>query len=331
MSDYFEEVEYVALESGDSTLMARVENLKINDHFIAAYADKKIWVFTRSGDFYSKIDKYGKGAGEYTFLSNFNFKNDSTIGLIDIDNSKYIEYHVNGTLQSEIKIPASSMQFSYSENDDLLVVYPFPDYGNNDFHFGKNLTTNELFLEDTTFKELLSSEEKIRGLPSTTNISFYRDRFGDLQYWSFKYDKLLKKEKQGTEYAQLTIDTQEGDVISLFDFYSSFYLSSLYDGKLYHFIMDKETGHIKKFVFEEGGYLGIIYAFENDIDYGLPFVPKFRSEGDYFVSNVSFQQINDLKNHRENYFGDCTHTGLLDIVTNGNENMNNVIMIAQLK
>lgn len=58
-------IEYIALESNDSTIFESIHFIDITDHYILIYDTKQCFLFDRSGRFLRKIGRKGNGPGEY--------------------------------------------------------------------------------------------------------------------------------------------------------------------------------------------------------------------------------------------------------------------------
>jgi hypothetical protein len=83
LSEFIDTIIYIKLQTETNDILGRVLTIDIKDKYIYAsdWAQHRIYVFDKDGKFISKLDKRGKGPGEYPFLS---------CHVID-DNEEYIE------------------------------------------------------------------------------------------------------------------------------------------------------------------------------------------------------------------------------------------------
>ena len=96
-------IEMIRLETTDDCLIGEVSRLKFYQDkiFISDRLSQTIFVFNSSGKYISKINKKGKGLGEYIFLGDFVFRDDS-IFVQDVYGRKYIVYDFYGNYRKEI-------------------------------------------------------------------------------------------------------------------------------------------------------------------------------------------------------------------------------------
>ena len=62
---FFSGYDYVMLETNENTLLGNVERMKVDSSVIAVQDKGRILLFQHDGKFITKIDKLGRGAGEY--------------------------------------------------------------------------------------------------------------------------------------------------------------------------------------------------------------------------------------------------------------------------
>ncbi len=68
LSEICSEIEYIQLESSDSSLVGQIKFIDISDRYILTYDSYKCILFDKSGKFIRQISRRGRGPGEYTFL-----------------------------------------------------------------------------------------------------------------------------------------------------------------------------------------------------------------------------------------------------------------------
>ena len=72
--DYFRSIELIPLETSSDALVAGISKMIIHQdrYYMLDPIQSIIFVFKKTGEFLNKIDKKGQGAGEYTFIQDFN-------------------------------------------------------------------------------------------------------------------------------------------------------------------------------------------------------------------------------------------------------------------
>ena len=68
---FFSGYDYVMLETNENTLLGNVERMKVDSSVIAVQDKGRILLFQHDGKFITKIDKLGRGAGEYLSVEDF--------------------------------------------------------------------------------------------------------------------------------------------------------------------------------------------------------------------------------------------------------------------
>lgn len=80
------------LETHDSSLKGTIEDIKVFDSIIFVIEKSKLLIFNTSGNFFRKIDKQGKGPGEFIEITNFAFnRNNQCIYIHDENALKIIK------------------------------------------------------------------------------------------------------------------------------------------------------------------------------------------------------------------------------------------------
>jgi hypothetical protein len=75
LSKLCDNIEYIALESNDSTIFERIHFIDITDNYILIYDTKQCFLFDRSGRFLQNIGRKGHGPGEYRFVGQLRILN----------------------------------------------------------------------------------------------------------------------------------------------------------------------------------------------------------------------------------------------------------------
>lgn len=125
--DYFqgiENVKIIAPETTDESLIGSITNLAIiyDTLFIVdAWKARAIFAFNLSGKFLYKIEKTGKGPGEYQSINSIQFTNEQII-LLDWTTWKLIHYDLKGNLLSEKLIAGGAEYFAQPANGPMILV-----------------------------------------------------------------------------------------------------------------------------------------------------------------------------------------------------------------
>jgi len=103
LSSVFTSCDIVSLESNNDLLITNPNEILFNDKYFVTYSKTDVVVFTRKGDFYSRINSIGKGPGEYEYIIDLyvDFKKEE-ITFIDFYNQKILEYTLDGRFIQEI-------------------------------------------------------------------------------------------------------------------------------------------------------------------------------------------------------------------------------------
>jgi hypothetical protein len=122
-SDFFELEKYIVLESSDSSVMREIRKISvINDRiFILTWGDPQILIFNTNGDFISKVDRYGRGPGEYTYaVDMYVAPGGDTITLFDKSLKKLLNYNNKGDFLGEVDLKTDLETFTKLPNGDIL-------------------------------------------------------------------------------------------------------------------------------------------------------------------------------------------------------------------
>ena len=116
-SDIFERIDYIPLETTDTSLVGIVERFRIFDHKVCLLCDKSLLLFdTNTGQAISKISKLGNAPGEYQSLYDVSISEDGNVELLDMNERKIRRYGIDGHFRNLSDLP--SMSFSFFANGD---------------------------------------------------------------------------------------------------------------------------------------------------------------------------------------------------------------------
>lgn len=122
-SDFFELEKFIVLESSDSSVMREIRKISvINDRiFILTWGDPQILIFNTNGDFISKVDRYGRGPGEYTYaVDMYVAPGGDTITLFDKSLKKLLSYNTKGDFLGEVDLKTDLETFTKLPNGEIL-------------------------------------------------------------------------------------------------------------------------------------------------------------------------------------------------------------------
>ena len=113
-SDIFEQVEYIPLETTDSSLIGTVERLRIFDDQVCLLCDKSLLIFNKqTGHAELQISKLGGAPEEYQSLYDVYIdKETKQIELLDMNGKKIQKYSLNGQYKGSLPLPFMSFSFT---------------------------------------------------------------------------------------------------------------------------------------------------------------------------------------------------------------------------
>ena len=146
-SDYFKLSEIIYLETSDKSLIGEIDKIMVIDNniYILDGTTNSLLSFNREGDFLYKIDKQGKGPGEYLHLGDiiYDCKNNLLL-LLDTYRHRLLKYDRRGDFVSaEMKSKFPIYEMKLIDNSRMLY---FSNSSNNIICNGKDFCYN-LFIE----------------------------------------------------------------------------------------------------------------------------------------------------------------------------------------
>jgi len=166
-------IRYVPLETNSKSLIGNIDKILINKNrtFImdSRYA-KAIFIFDNNGKFLSKIDKKGKGPGEYIQIEDFSIDEENNIYIYD-NGRKIIVYKESGEFKTEYKFRYTAKDLVIIDNDNLALFKLF-NYTNTTHSIGLyNFSKDKL----TKFLPARKSIDNIENRSLTMN-HFYKSK-----------------------------------------------------------------------------------------------------------------------------------------------------------
>lgn len=127
-SSLITDIRYIPLQTNENSLIGDVDQafLANNQFFVADFMrTKSLFVFDKDGKFLYKIDKTGKGPGEYVYPSRCDIDSSGNIYIHDNSSQKLIKYSNNGKKFEEFKLNHGFEEFSIIDSDNILVKNTF--------------------------------------------------------------------------------------------------------------------------------------------------------------------------------------------------------------
>lgn len=265
LSSYFEDsIEMIQLETTDDCLIGEVSRLKFYQDriFISDRLSQKIFIFNSSGKYISKINKRGNATGEYIFLGDFVFRDDS-IYVQDVYGKKYIVYDFYGNYCREIDYKTHHHDAIIFDNIFYFVSNHFKsDLGYyNLFRFDMNINTIDKYIP---FEKEIQQKNKTWGI--NVQVSLYNNKalviypMSDVIYEVEKESvfpkyivKFVKrnipddiKDKNGTDICMLSLKNGYIKGVEYLQHNSDIMLIMYIDGDKYRYIIiDRKTLNCK--------------------------------------------------------------------------------------
>lgn len=196
-SDFFKNPKSIILETNEKSLIGNINQIYINDNHIVIFDDSEnlnILVFNSDGTFSHKIGESGRGAGEYTSISDFTVDNKKDeIYLLDSEDSKVKKYSLNtGKFINSIPINSERASMHIQYQDNCLYV-------------DANTKSDEQYLLYQINKE---TGEEIAGW-----LDAGRYNRGWMERYTMSSSFFLSRNADAVKYAQVFMDT----VVSIHD------------------------------------------------------------------------------------------------------------------
>ncbi|MEY8609664.1 6-bladed beta-propeller [Parabacteroides segnis] len=253
-------IEMIRLETTDDCLIGEVSRLKFYQDkiFISDRLSQKIFIFSSSGKYVRKIDKRGNGIGEYIYLGDFVFRDDS-IYVQDVYGKKYIVYDFYGNYYKEVDYKTHHHDAILFDNVFYFVSNHYESYLGYYNLFRLDLNTN-IIDKYIPFEKEIQQKNKAWGI--NHQVSLYKDKalviypIDDIVYevekenLSPKYImKFTKhnipddiKDKNGTDICMLSLKNGYIKGINYLQHNYEIMLATYIEGNKYKYIIiDKKT------------------------------------------------------------------------------------------
>lgn len=124
-SDIFSKIEIVPLETNNSSLIVNVDKIIYSNDTIYLLDQKQsqLFIFNGSGKFLWKLDKLGRGPGEYLNIEDFVINPQNRNIEIISATGQYIIYNSQGQMLESYQIPVRGVHHFYPINENLTAFY----------------------------------------------------------------------------------------------------------------------------------------------------------------------------------------------------------------
>lgn len=196
-SDFFKNPQSIILETNEKSLIGNIKQIHIDDHHIIILDDSKnlnVLVFNLDGTFSHKIGELGRGAGEYTSISDFTIdKKKDEIYLLDSEDAKVKKYNLS-TGKFINSIPINSVRAS-----------KHIQYQDNCLYVDANIKSDE--------QSLLYQINQETGEEVASWLDADRYNGGWMERFTMGRSFFLSRNAEAVKYAQVFMDT----VVSIHD------------------------------------------------------------------------------------------------------------------
>lgn len=180
--DLFSRVKILPLETTDSSLIAHIDRIELGTErlYILDRKQHQIFIFDRKGKFLTKINRKGRGPGEYSLI--YDLKLNPYTGDLEVLDpmGKLLLFSAQGDYQGEVRLPDEL--HSYHEfiplNKDTIIFYSKNEKFTLNYY---SRTSGKIFKQYFRGKRKLSINSPL--------VSFYR--FCDSVYFTrYLYDEV---------------------------------------------------------------------------------------------------------------------------------------------
>jgi len=186
-------LEYIPLETNADVLISTINKMLVLDNRIYVadyYVAKTLFVFDFQGKLILKIDKLGKGPGEYINFIDFNVTESGDIYLWDVAQQKLIKYSKDGKFVSEITISAQLINFMLFPNNRLYANQTFENgrFSNDLAYYDWNAGKFNQILPIIISEQLDLVQHTLQYFFHSPHACYFIQRFSKIAYKLDEYD-----------------------------------------------------------------------------------------------------------------------------------------------
>jgi len=199
---------FVPLETNEDCLIGDISSIRHHGgkfYIFDKHTARKIFVFDETGRFLYKIDKAGRGYGEYVEPNSFDVDSAGRVYIQDLMSRKLIVYD-RDSATSEIKVPMPFLEFALTGDTDRLFLYKAFKDGKLDYLAGTyNTATSRAetsYLPSDPFRDGFDLPfYSVHWLyHSAQNVSFYKRFSNSIYSFGKRSNELVKKLHIDTDY-----------------------------------------------------------------------------------------------------------------------------------
>lgn len=270
---HLDQIAFIPLETTDSSIIGRIQLIKIvgNNIYIADSKTQRVLIFSNQGKFLNSINKIGQGPKEYIRITDMYVDNkDGHISILDGEQHKILEFDNKGSFLNEKKIPFKDPIANFANLDSTTLVF----YKS----FIKKENDNSIVICSKGFKQI----KKLFPSPKTTSLLLcprvsLHNTDNSLYYLPIYSQKLFQinkneiTEKYTFNFGENNIDldvysqnySNPTDIfeklnngksiyfLTIFNSRNTVYADFYYKGTPYFFLYNKDTKKIKVFFDEK--------------------------------------------------------------------------------
>lgn len=152
-----EDIEFIPLSTGDDHLIGKVCGVQYQNgkfYIFDNWINKSVTVFSENGNFQYKIDKTGRGPGEYAIITDFDVDSSGNVYLVDPQSRKLLCYSNEGKTFRNVEAHPSFSEFKFLDANSIITFLPFTEMGVFDCYGMINLSNQR-------YKSLLELRDEI--------------------------------------------------------------------------------------------------------------------------------------------------------------------------
>lgn len=210
-SDYFENPEFILLETRENNLFREITEIQIKDSIFYIFScapDNMVSFYKHNGEFINNIHRVGRGPGEINYANSFDL-NDNFITVLDRGNKKLVSYDLEGNYINETKLDDFYTKFSYI-NDRRIILFEYNPYNDGKIYpeSVKSKISIYKYDENLNLKKIKFVKGVNEGKRIQRILTSYYFINKDLYYWDVYNDSIMS----------LNLDNFESEVVHQLDF-----------------------------------------------------------------------------------------------------------------
>lgn len=193
LSEFTDKIEYVKLETNDSTLLKNIEKIRVVGNELFITDGESLFLFNRiTGKYIRKIGKNGKGPGEFVEIEDFVvFPKSDLLFISDLKTGMLHKLDIKGRYIKDYKLPHAPFKVN-KLSDELVSLYSYPDLLFNEMNSILISSLNLKTVNKLKNRSGTGITMKMYGkIPSTSRsrLEIFNDT---LSYWEFEFDTLYR-------------------------------------------------------------------------------------------------------------------------------------------